>query len=258
MTEKPVLQGKNALITGVGRLKGIGAAITADFAAHGANVFITWFRPCDLAMQPHPEADDAAELLQSLVKLGGRASGVNLDLSAAGAAAVLFNLAEKAIGPIDILVNNAAYDHPARLPELTAEDLDTHYSVNLRAPALLCQEFYNRHDGRAGGRIINLTSGQGLGPMPEQPAYAATKGALEALTMSLAPELATKKITINAVDPGPTDTGWMDGATYAAVMQRTPLGRVGQPGDAARLITFLAGEDSAWITGQVIRSRGGF
>ena len=122
--------------------------------------------------------------------------------------------------------------------------------------ALLCAEFVRRYPGGAGGRIINLTSGQGVTPMPEELAYSTTKGAVEAFTSSLAAGVAAMGITVNAVDPGGTDTGWMSDRLKADLESRMAMGRVGMPEDAARLIAFLASDAGGWITGQVIRSRG--
>lgn len=106
--------------------------------------------------------------------------------------------------------------------------------------------------------MINLTSGQSFGPMPNELAYVATKGAIEAFTLSASPTLARRGITINAVDPGPTDSGWMSDEFKADLTPRFPFGRIGQPEDIARLISFLASEAGGWITGQVIHSEGGF
>jgi 3-oxoacyl-[acyl-carrier protein] reductase len=122
--------------------------------------------------------------------------------------------------------------------------------------ALLCAEFVRRYPGGLGGRIINLSSGQAITPMPESLASATTKGAVEAFTFSLAAEVASKGITVNAVDPGGTDTGWMTDENRIEFARQMGMGRVGQPEDAARLIAFLASEAGGWITGQVIHSRG--
>lgn len=123
--------------------------------------------------------------------------------------------------------------------------------------ALICAEFARRFRKRNGGRIINLTSGQYVSPMPGELAYAATKGAVEAFTKSLASELAPRGITVNAVDPGPTDTGWMSLELKRELQKAAPFARAGLPEDAARLVRFLASQESQWITGQVIHSRGG-
>ena len=128
----------------------------------------------------------------------------------------------------------------------------------MRGTFLLTVEFARRLSGRSGGRIINLTSGQSLGPMPGELAYVATKGAVEAFTVSLSAELASHGITVNAVDPGPTDTGWMTEEVRKELLPRFPQGRIGQPEDVARLIAILASDEAAWITGQVMHSSGGF
>jgi 3-oxoacyl-[acyl-carrier protein] reductase len=119
----------------------------------------------------------------------------------------------------------------------------------------MCQEFVRRWQGERGGRIISITSGQGFGPMPGELAYVVTKAASDAMTVTLAAELAGRGITVNAVDPGATDTGWMQDGLRAAIATRTYLGRIGLP--AANLVCFLASEQGEWITGQVVRSRGG-
>ncbi len=155
------------------------------------------------------------------------------------------------------LVNNAAYSAETPIEELTAEMLDRHYEVNLRATALLSAEFVRCFTSGSGGRIINLTSGQGAFPMPSELAYAATKGGIDAFTLSLSEAVAKKGITVNAVDPGPTDTGWINGTLRSSLSADAPMGRIGNPLDAARLIAFLASEEAGWITGQIIRSRGG-
>lgn len=162
------------------------------------------------------------------------------------------------LGPPSILVNNAAHSTRDGYKTLDATILDAHYAVNLRATALLCAGFARRYAGGPGGRIVNLSSGQSLGPMPGELAYIATKGAIEAFTTTLAAEVGHKGITVNAVNPGPTDTGWMDDGLRRELSEKFPSGRVGRPEDAARLVAFLAGEEAAWITGQVIHSEGGF
>jgi len=251
------LSGKRVLVTGVSRKIGIGAAVAHRFAQAGAHVFTTYFRPYDAEMSWGSNAEEAGQIIESLKQLGVKAGGVEADLSDPDIPAWIFDQAEAVIGPVDILINNAVHDTECRLGSVTAAVLDQHYAVNLRAPALLCDEFFRRHDGRPGGRVISMTSGQGLGPMPDQLGYASTKGGLEALTVSLVPGMATKGITVNVVDPGATDTGWMSDSLKAELLQLTHLGRIGVPEDAANLILFLASPAGGWITGQVIRSRGG-
>ncbi|MBA2715294.1 MAG: SDR family oxidoreductase, partial [Rubrobacteraceae bacterium] len=142
--------------------------------------------------------------------------------------------------------------------DLDAQVLDAHYAVNVRAMALLSVDFAQRYPGGPGGRIVNFSSGQAQGPMPGELAYVMTKGAIEAFTRTLAVEVGHKGITVNAVNPGPTDTGWISGELRQEILPKFPLGRIGQPEDAARLVAFLASDEAAWITGQTIHSEGGF
>jgi 3-oxoacyl-[acyl-carrier protein] reductase len=127
----------------------------------------------------------------------------------------------------------------------------------MRAAMLLAVEFARRFAREDGGRIIHMTSGQGLGPMPNELAYGATKGAIDAFTRSLAPAVAAKGITVNAVNPGPTDSGWISPELRDVLLPRFPMGRLGTPTDAAGLVAWLASPDAGWVTGQVIHTDGG-
>ncbi|MFF2911619.1 SDR family oxidoreductase [Paenibacillus sp. NPDC057934] len=141
---------------------------------------------------------------------------------------------------------------------LTNAILDAHYGVNVRGTCMLSAAFARHLEGKQGGRIINLVSGQDKGPMPGNLAYVATKGAISAFTVSLAAERAPLHITVNAVDPGPTDSGWMNEDIKQHFTPKFPMGRLGQQENAARLITFLASDEAAWVTGQIIHSDGVF
>jgi 3-oxoacyl-[acyl-carrier protein] reductase len=255
-----------ALITGASRKVGIGAAIARQLASQGMDVFFTYYRPYD---HESGLAGDPAEpllLLEELRQMGGRVDGMELDLSVPDAPARLFDRVEASLGPVSVLVNNATYSMRDGIENLTAELLDKTYALNLRGMALLCAEFVrhfkkNMPPGDAGsdssGRIINMSSGQGLGPMPGELAYVATKGAVEAFTVSLSAEVGRLGITVNVVDPGITDTGWIPPELKDKWTADSYFGRVGLPEDAARLIGFLASEEGHWITGQVIHSTGG-
>ena len=250
------LAGKRALITGASRRMGIGAAIARRLADRGADIFLTYYRPYDASMPWGSEDDEVDQLLAALRSQGRNTAGQEADLADPTVAPSLLDAAESAIGPIDILVNNATYSEMGGIETLTAADLDRHYAVNVRGMALLAAEFVRRFTKGTGGRIINFTSGQGVGPMPDELAYATTKGAVEAFTVSLSPAAMRRGITVNAIDPGATDTGWMSDAQRTAWAAAAPGGRIGQPEDAARLVAFLASDDAAWITGQIVHSRG--
>lgn len=129
----------------------------------------------------------------------------------------------------------------------------------MRATLLLVEAFAAAHDrSRGQGRVVLFSSGQRLGPMPAELAYAASKGGLEALVISLAAELAPADIAVNALNPGPTDTGLLSGDAYEEIRARFPGGRWGTPEDAARTVAWLVGDDAAWITGQTLDAEGGF
>lgn len=243
-----LLCGRVAVVTGAGRRRGIGAAICRALAEKGADVYFTHWG----------EGEDGPEaLLEELRDTDVRAGAIELDLSLPESPERLLDAVVERLGAPSILVNNAAYSTRDGYETLDAAILDAHYAVNLRATALLCVLFTRRFEGET-GRIINFTSGQSLSPMPGELAYAATKGAIEAFTRTLAAEIGHNGITVNAVNPGPTDTGWIPEDLRSGLSSKFPLSRVGEPEDAARLVSFLVGDGAAWITGQTIHSEGGF
>jgi 3-oxoacyl-[acyl-carrier protein] reductase len=251
------LTGRIAVVTGVSRRRGIGAAVCRALAAQGADLYFTHWRPFDREQPYGADEDGPAVLLGELRATGRRVEAREVDLSLPEAPHLVLDTATERLGQPSILINNAAHSTRDGYERLDAATLDAHYAVNLRATALLSVEFARRHTGGP-GRIVNLSSGQSLGPMPEELAYAATKGAIEAFTRTLAAEVASKGITVNAINPGPTDTGWMSDEVREALLPKFGLGRLGQAEDAARLIVFLASDGGGWITGQVIHSEGGF
>ena len=251
-------EGRIAIVTGASRRQGIGTAVCRALAANGIDIFFTHWSTYDHSMPWGAEEDWPALLQHELQEMGVRCEHLAVDLSVVESVTRIMDEVEAKLGQASILVNNAAYSTYDGYKVLNAAILDAHYAVNVRGTILLSVEFARRFPAKSGGRIINMTSGQALTPMPGELAYISTKGAIEAFTLSLSADLASHGITINAVDPGPTDTGWMNEDIKQELISRSPQGRLGQPEDAARLIAFLASDEAGWITGQVIHSRGGF
>jgi 3-oxoacyl-[acyl-carrier protein] reductase len=217
----------NALVTGVSRRAGLGYAIAERLRAAGARVVTHGFGSGDVAVD------------------------VEADLADPEAPARVVAAAT----PLDTLVVNHALSELGRLEELTAEQVDAHLQVNVRASLLLVQQFARQFAGDRGA-VVLLTSGAHLAPMPSEVAYAVSKGALAIATKTLADALADRGIRVNAVNPGPTETGW--GLADVDPAPRMPSGRWGEPDDAARLVAWLCSDDGRWVTGEVLNSEGGF
>jgi 3-oxoacyl-[acyl-carrier protein] reductase len=195
----------------------------------------------------------APAVIATLERDGWEVAGTDLDdadLADPTAPARIFD----ELGPFEALVTCHAVSELGGVLEATADQIDRHLIVNARGTLLLMAELARRLPGDW-GRIVNFTSGL---PLHGEIAYAASKGAIAWLTVSAAVELGPHGITVNAVDPGPTDTGWLDDELREAIAGATPLGRVGRPEDAAELVAFLCSERAGWITGRVLRSDGGF
>lgn len=251
------LKGKVAIITGVSRRNGIGFGIAKRLASIGADLFLHSFAPYDRAMSNVGEVCDAEEFVQELSQYGTNIGHMEADFLDPQSPARVMQQAIKTLGRVRILILNHTHDTLKNLEDLTSEEIDRHLIVNVRAALLLIQEFEKQHDGRPGGRIILLTSGQHLSPMSHL-AYVASKGALHQLTWSLSDVLINNGITVNTINPGPTKTYVPDEETDRGVLERMPQGRWGEPDDAARLIGWLVSDDAEWVTGQVINSEGGF
>jgi NAD(P)-dependent dehydrogenase (short-subunit alcohol dehydrogenase family) len=240
-----------AVVTGVSRRNGIGFAVARRLLETGHGVLVhSW-----VAGDASPDAGGVDAVLAELEEAGGPVAHVAADFADPSGPAAVIGAAGAAFGHVDTLVVNHTLSRPGALSELTAEDIDAHLQVNIRASLLLVKGFAAQHDGRPGGRICLLTSGQHLAPMTTEIAYAASKGALQQITATLSDALIDRGITVNTVNPGPTDTGWLADVEPGSTM---PLGRWGLPDDAARLIVWLCSADAAWVTGQVIDSEGGF
>lgn len=251
-------ENKIAIITGASRLNGIGASICHLLADNGFNIFFTYWTNYDTEMPWGIELNESLKLKNDLLAKGVRVSSLELDLTKEESPNLLFEYVIKELGFPKVLINNAAYSTNNDYSNLTFQELDKHYTVNIRATTILSTLFAQKFKFKSGGRIINLTSGQFKGAMPGELAYATTKGAIDALTITLSAEVAKLGITVNAVNPGPTNTGWMTEEIKKDLMPLFPFGRIGEPSDVAKLIKFLVSEDADWITGQIIHSEGGF
>jgi len=247
-----------AIITGVSRLKGIGRAICCELAKRDFDIFFTYWTEYDRQMPWEVNKNEPELIQQEIINLGVKCEKLELDLSSENAIEILFSKVKNKLGSPLVLVNNATYSTETKIDNLTANELDNHYEINIKATTLLTVEFIKQFRFTSNGRIINLSSGQSLGQMPNEIAYAITKGAVETLTYTLSQEIASRGITINAVNPGPNDTGWMDEKLKTQLTDQFPMKRIGKPEDTAKLIGFLTSEDAEWITGQIIHSEGGF
>ncbi len=242
------LHGKAALVTGGSR--GIGRAIAERLAADGAQVVLSYA----------VNKDAAAEVVAAIVAAGGRAHAVAADLREPDAARQLFEQAEAAAGPLDILVNNAAVGTTGMIAETSDEDFDETMVANVRSPFILIREAARRL--RDGGRIVNISTVNTVLNGPGMAAYAASKAALELLSRVAAYELGTREITVNSVSPGATDTEMFRTANPAEevhqrIAELTALRRLGQPADVADVVALLVSDDARWLTGQNIRASGG-
>ncbi|MGW2029365.1 SDR family oxidoreductase [Streptomyces sp. NPDC001356] len=260
------LRGRTALVTGASRRAGIGHAVARRLAAHGASVYLHHHVPHDAAMPWGADDPDAVagSVREALGDPGARVVRGPGDLADRTEPARLVDTVIEEFGRLDILVaNHALSGSDGTLDDIDAAMLDAHWAVDTRSVLLLVQAYARSRaalpPGTPGGRVVLMTSGQDLGGgMPGEIAYALQKGALASVTRSLSTTLAARGITVNAVNPGPVDTGYATGEVHAAVAARFPAGRWGAPDDPARLIAWLATDEAGWITGQVITSEGGF
>lgn len=272
----PKLENKSVLITGGNH--GIGAATAVAFAKQGVKVFITYLRINNSERRNTDEYianqnRDADEVKTTIKSLGGTVESLEIDLSDPMNIPLLFDEAESKIGPIDILVNNAAYCNPDTFepdkenPEVSTGlksnsfsivSHDAHFAVNSKALALMMEEFFIRHKKRDAkrGRIINIST-DSADCFPTEISYGASKAALESYSRSAAVEMGKYGITVNIVAPGPTQTGWMTKEVEKIQAKKSPLGKIGNPDDIADVIVFLASDQARWVTGQRLFVGGG-
>jgi 3-oxoacyl-[acyl-carrier protein] reductase len=233
----------------------------------GSEVFVHHYQPHD---DGQPWGADDLDVVRSGIRnhlqAHARLADLGADLASEPAPQMVMDAAVAAFGHVDVLVcNHARSGSDGDLASVDAAMLDGHWQVNTRSTLLLTKHFAGQHDGRPGGRVIWLTSGQHLGPMRGEIAYAASKAALAGLTQTAADELVERGILLNTVNPGPVNTGYLDADTgdrepalIAKVLDSFPQGRVGEPDDPARLIAWLATDDARWVVGQVLNTEGGF
>ncbi len=258
-TQQPAgrpLAGRVVLVTGASRRIGIGAAIARRVARDGGALLLHGWEQHDAEQPWGADAGGRQALAQELTARGAQVRSVSADLADPLAPERLVQTAHETFGRLDAVVANHARSSGQSLAELTAAELDLSYAVNVRATLLLVQQWAARQAGP--GRVVLFTSGQHHGAMPQELPYVATKGALQQLTASLAVPLIRRGITVNCIDPGPTDTGYADEAGRRAVAQASPAGRWGRPEETARLVGWLLSDEAAWVTGQTIASDGGW
>jgi 3-oxoacyl-[acyl-carrier protein] reductase len=244
------LKGKVAVVTGAS--KGIGAGIAKQFAAEGAAVVVNYAS----------SKTDADKVVDNITKRGGRAIAVQGNVAKKADVERLFAEAKKAFGRIDILVNNAGVYDFKPLEEVTDKQFHWHFDTNVLGMLLATQEAL-KHFGADGGSIINIGSLASSLTPPTAVVYNATKGAVDAITRTLAKELGPRKIRVNSLNPGMVVTegaiagGYTEGDMRKSFEAQTPLGRIGQPEDVASAAVFFASSDSGWITGETLLIAGG-
>ena len=250
-TNSRKLDGKVALVTGAS--KGIGAAIAKGLAAEGAAVVVNY----------SSSKPDGEKVAKEITALGGKAIAVQANMSKAGDIERLFTESKKALGRVDILVNNAGIYEFSPLEQVTEEHFHKHFNVNVLGLLLASQAAARQFDS-SGGSIINISSVVSTLAIPQSAVYSGTKGAVDAITRSLASELGPRRIRVNAIRPGMVETqgtqsaGITESDMRKQVEAQTPLGRIGQPGDIAGAAVFLASDDSSWITGETFVISGGY
>jgi 3-oxoacyl-[acyl-carrier protein] reductase len=244
------LQGKVALVTGAS--KGIGAGIARELAARGASVAVNY----------SSSKAEAEKLVNDIEQAGGRAIAVKGSVADPAAIAPLVDETAARLGPIDVLVNNAGIYEFGPIDQVTPDHFRKQFDVNVLG-LLLTTQAALKHFNPKGGSIVNISSVVKDG-VPGGSVYSATKGAVDAITASLAKELGSRNIRVNSLNPGIVETEGTHAAGFIGsdfekdAVSRTPLGRIGQPHDIATAAAFLASDDSGWINGQAIHASGGF
>ena len=244
------LSGKVAVVTGAS--KGIGAAIATHLAAQGAAVVVNYAS----------SKAGADKVVAQITSAGGKAIAVQGDVSRQADINRLFSETKQAYGHVDVLVNNAGIYEFGPLENLTEQHFHKQFNLNVLGLLLTTQEAV-KHFPTTGGSVVNISSVVGRHPVANASVYSATKGAVDAITKSLAKELGPKKIRVNSLNPGMIETEGLHAVGFAEsdfrkqIEASTPLGRIGQPDDTAKVAVFLASDDSGWVTGETLLVSGG-
>ncbi|MGA3339834.1 MAG: glucose 1-dehydrogenase [Methylocella sp.] len=245
------LTGKVAVVTGAS--KGIGAGIAKGLAAAGAAVVVNYAS----------SKAGAERVVADITGKGGKAIAVHGNVAEAKDVQRLFEETKKAFGSLDVLVNNAGVFEFSPLEAVTETEFHREFNINVLGTILATREAL-KYFGPAGGSVINLSSVAGEKAIPNSVVYSATKGAVNAITRVLANELGARKIRVNAIAPGPVETegvhelGILGSDFEKQMVAETPLGRIAQPVDIARIAVFLASDSSGWLTGDIITASGGY
>ena len=244
------LSGKIAVVTGAS--KGIGAGIAKGLAVEGAAVVVNYAS----------SRDGADRVVADIKAKGGKAIAVHGDVAKAADVKKIFAETKQAFGRLDILVNNAGVYNLLPLEEITEEDFHRHFNINVLGLLLATREAAKLF-GDEGGSVINIGSVASDLNSPNTVVYTATKGAVDAVTRVLAKELGPRKIRVNSINPGAVETegthagGFIGSDFETQLVERTPLGRTGQPDDIAPVAVFLASDESRWVTGDTLAVSGG-
>ncbi len=244
------LTGKVAIVTGAS--KGIGAAIARHLGAAGASVVVNY----------SSSKEGADRVVDAIKTQGGKAIAVQANVARKADIDRLFAETKQAFGRLDILVNNAGIYSFGTIDAITEEHFHDQFNLNVLGLILSTQKAVEAF-GPEGGSVINISSVVGVSPVAGATVYSATKAAVDAVTKALSKELGPKKIRVNSLSPGMVETEGVHAAGFIgtdfqkAAVAATPLGRLGQPDDIATVALFLASDDSAWVTGQVLMAAGG-
>ena len=253
------LKGKVALVTGAGR--GIGAGISRELGARGASVVVNY----------RGSAAAAETLVKEIIAAGSKAVAIQADISKVDEISTLFENAKQHFGKIDIVVSNSGIEHFGPLPEVKPEDFDKVFNINTRGQFFVAQQAYQHLTD--GGRLILMSSISAHNAIREHAVYAGSKCAVEAFARCFSQEFGARRITVNSIAPGGVktdmaadvgykylpmaDSSWSWEQIEGVVSKRTPLGRIADPVDIARVVSFLASDDAGWVNGQNITISGG-